>query len=217
MGKFIAGFLERFGFEVVIADRVLGGKSNKELAESCDVVVVSVPISATADVIREVAPHMKKGALLVEICSLKARLKEVLGFAEGFDIEILSLHPLFGPIDGLEGLNVIEIPVKPGEKSRRVVEFLEWLGLNVTRSTLEEHDRKVAVTQAIFHHVMFELGRIADLRFATANFNMMTGKYSNAKKQKELFEPIIFENQFFKQEFTKFMNRLENTIPKGIK
>ena len=36
-----------------------------------DLVVVSVPISATPTVIREVAPLMRRGAVLAEIASLK--------------------------------------------------------------------------------------------------------------------------------------------------
>ena len=39
-------------------------QSNTELASDSDIVIISVPIHYTNDVIREVAPYMKEGSLM---------------------------------------------------------------------------------------------------------------------------------------------------------
>ncbi|MFH1424321.1 MAG: prephenate dehydrogenase/arogenate dehydrogenase family protein [archaeon] len=193
MGRLIAGFLEQRGFGV-----------GKKL-EDCDAVIISVPIGATAQVIRETAPKMKKGSLLIEICSLKSHLRDALEFAKWFDIEILSLHPMFGPGAELDGQNMIFIPVKGGTKTEKAKRFLGEAGFNLTESTIEEHDRKTAVTQALLHFFILKLSEMADEHFTTPNFRRM------AKTQSEhpsLVEPLIFENPFFGETLEKFRIRL---------
>ena len=65
------------------------------LADICDVIVVSVPIAATAGVIAEVGPLMKKGQLLMDLTSLKK--EPVALMLKHSEADVVGCHPLFGP------------------------------------------------------------------------------------------------------------------------
>ncbi|MCX5844802.1 MAG: prephenate dehydrogenase/arogenate dehydrogenase family protein, partial [Deltaproteobacteria bacterium] len=70
MGGWLARFFEKEGYTVHISGRNRG-MAVDEIAETCQVVVVSVPIGVTALVIEKVGPHMRKDALLMDLTSLK--------------------------------------------------------------------------------------------------------------------------------------------------
>ena len=157
MGKSIARFLRKEGFEVAISDvnselaekvgeetgaEVLG---NRELARGSDVVIVSVPVQETGKVLEEVSEEMKEGALLTEISSVKAPVAESLRKAAQSEINVVSIHPLFGPHD--RG-RVAVIPVK-GETGK-VLDFLRARGFEPFLTDFEEHDRNVAISQSLF-------------------------------------------------------------------
>ena len=46
-------------------------ESNKELASSSDMLIISVPINNTPSVIREVAPFMRKDSVMIDVTSVK--------------------------------------------------------------------------------------------------------------------------------------------------
>ena len=84
LGKAFAKYLAEDGFDVVITGRDVntGAKASEELgveysknntktAAECDIVIVAVPIASTNDVIEELAPHMKKGYLMIDVTSVK--------------------------------------------------------------------------------------------------------------------------------------------------
>jgi prephenate dehydrogenase len=70
IGKWFAAFFAGEGYPVHCAGRN-NGMSIPELAQSCRVVIVAVPIAATLDVIRRVGPHLPEDALLMDLTSLK--------------------------------------------------------------------------------------------------------------------------------------------------
>ncbi|WP_457620209.1 prephenate dehydrogenase [Methanopyrus sp.] len=173
MGRFIARELRDDGHEVVItgsnphtAERVAreldveAAPTNVDAAKDADVVVVSVPISVTEDVIREVAPHIPEGSLLTDVTSVKARpVRAMLEHApEG--VYVLGTHPLFGPtVPSLRGQTIILTPTgRSGPWTRRVRRYLERKGARVVETTPEEHDRTMAVVQCLTHAVLLAAG-----------------------------------------------------------
>lgn len=70
MGKWFAGLLKKEGCVVHVS-----GRKTKlgiiDLARLCNVIVVAVPISATADIIKQVGPLLSKDTLLMDLTSLK--------------------------------------------------------------------------------------------------------------------------------------------------
>ena len=95
------------------------------------------------------------------------------------------MHPLFGPTEDFDGKNLAFIPLKTGPKTRQILVFLAGLGINVFETSIDEHDREVAITQGLFHHVMNFFEKNSDSRFHTSNFCRVV---KNPELVKELFE-----------------------------
>jgi prephenate dehydrogenase len=94
MGRWMAVLLRAQGFAVSVAGRETKTTA-VDLAGRCDVVVVAVPIAATADVIREVGPMLKRGRLLMDLTSLKTEPVALMLAHSAADV--VGCHPLFGP------------------------------------------------------------------------------------------------------------------------
>ena len=133
LGKTLIYFL-RDDFDVIISarDHKKGRKianelgieyieSNTKLAEMCDVVIVSVPIHFTPDVIREVAPFMRKESLMVDVTSVKEIPSQTMKESLPDDIEYLPTHPIFGPrTTELDNQVIVLTPDKKGKWFNKV-------------------------------------------------------------------------------------------------
>ncbi len=173
MGQIFAKLFKEEGFDVTIsgpteekgekASVELGVeyvKDNVDAVADADVVVVTVPIKRTLDVIREVAPHLKPDSLLMDLTSVKKMPCDAMLEHAKKNVEVLGAHPMFGPrAAGVEGQVVILTPVR----SKRWVGFVEDLlrrhRVKVFNSTPEEHDRIMAVVQGLTHLSYIAFGK----------------------------------------------------------
>jgi len=156
MGQWFAGLLRKEGCTV----HVCGRKTKLqiiELARLCNVIVVAVPISATADIIKQVGPLLSKEVLLMDLTSLKYEpVKLMLANSKA---EVIGCHPLFGPqLKDASGQNVILCPAR-GKK------WMGWLKgvfkknkMNVLEATPEKHDKMMAIVQVLNHFSTITLG-----------------------------------------------------------
>ena len=149
IGKWFAAFFAGLGYPVHCAGRNTG-MSIPELARSCRVVIVAVPLTATLDVIRGVGPHLPENALLMDLTSLKGEPVQAMIKATG--AEVVGCHPLFGPdCPSLAGQNIILCPGRGESWLKRMEEIFATGGARVTVTTPEEHDRMMALTQGLTH------------------------------------------------------------------
>ena len=156
MGKWFASFFQREGYPVEVSGRRTGPDAG-QMAEHCPVVMVSVPMEATDQVIRTVGPLMKSDSLLIDLTSLK--VAPVRAMLESSISEVIGLHPLFGPrVASLHGQNIAVCPAR-GER------WLSWLkvimernGAILVETTPEEHDKMMALVQALNHFNTLMLG-----------------------------------------------------------
>jgi prephenate dehydrogenase len=156
IGRWFAAFFEKEGHPVHVSGRDTGLRP-AEMAGACPVVIVSVPIGVTADVIREVGPHMKKDSLLMDLTSLK--VGPVRAMLESSASEVMGLHPLFGPgVPSLEGQNVVLCPARGERWLPWVRDVLGRNGANLIEATPERHDEVMAVVQALNHLDTIVLG-----------------------------------------------------------
>jgi prephenate dehydrogenase len=156
MGQWFARLLKKEKFTVHVCGRKTRLQIN-DLARLCDVIVVAVPISVTAEIIRQVGPQLNGDQLLMDLTSLKKEpLKLMLTHS---DAEVIGCHPLFGPqLKDVAGQNVILCPGR-GKK------WLIWLKdifkkskLAVWEATPEKHDKMMAIIQALNHLNTISLG-----------------------------------------------------------
>ena len=149
MGKWFADFLRGEGYTVHVSGRT-AGMGLAEMAQTCQVVVVSVPIGATGEIISRIGPLMKKEALLMDLTSVKQGPVQLM--MEHSASEVIGCHPLFGPqILSPEGNHVVLCPARTGQWLPWLKGLLEKNNLLVVETTPEKHDAMMAVVQGLNH------------------------------------------------------------------
>ncbi len=156
MGQWFARLLRKENVTVHVCGRQTTLQI-MDLARLCHVIVVAVPISATAEIIKKVGPQLTRDQLLMDLTSLKKEPVHLM--LKNSRAEVIGCHPLFGPqLKDVSGQNVILCPAR-GKK------WLGWLKgvfqrnkMAVRESTPGKHDRMMAVVQALNHLDTMVLG-----------------------------------------------------------
>jgi prephenate dehydrogenase len=158
MGRWFARFLERDGHLVHVSGRKTG-MDIPALAQRSQVVVVSVPISVTGQVIQAVGPHMRGDSLLMDLTSLKA--KPVSSMLEWSASEVIGMHPLFGPsARSMRGKNIVICPARGKRWLPWLRETLSRHGARLMETTPERHDELMAVVQGLTHLNTLTMGLV---------------------------------------------------------
>ena len=159
-------WFERFLVEREI-DVALVGRSSKAHYADYDLVVIAVPVDVTCDVIAEVAPQMKPGAVLFDITSVKKNPVKQMLISAPPGVELLSVHPLFGPsMPDMEGQTVIVTPVRGERGCRFLISLFENAGAHIEELSADEHDHVMSVIQGLTHFGYIATGATLEaLRF----------------------------------------------------
>jgi chorismate mutase / prephenate dehydrogenase len=149
MGGLLARMFSELGHRVELAD-LHTPRSSEEVAADADVVVISVPISVTEDVIRRVGPKLRPEALLLDVTSIKAGpLASMLAATRA---SVVGTHPMFGPgAQSLAGQRVVVCKGRGAAWYAWLVESFRARGLVVTEAEPDEHDRAMALVQVLTH------------------------------------------------------------------
>lgn len=115
-----------------------------------DMVLNAATVKYTLDAFRQVLPHIRPGAMLADIASVKAGLPE---FYASSGHPFVSTHPMFGPtfasLSSLSSENAIII----SEGDALGIAFFESLyrrlGLHVETYTFEGHDKTIAYSLSV--------------------------------------------------------------------
>ena len=147
-------------------------------AARCPVVVLATPVGRLAEVVHAVAPHVRPGALVLDVGSVKLGPAEIMRRGLPAHADVVATHPLFGPQsarDGIAGLKIAVCPIR-GRRAPRVAAFLRRrLGLDAILTTPEAHDREAAVVQGLTHLIAKVLVRMEPLpqRMTTRSFELL--------------------------------------------
>lgn len=158
MGRWFAELMRGEGYIVHCAGR-RDGLRPEEMTRVCNVVVISVPIDVTCEIIAKVGPLMAEECLLMDLTSLKeAPVKAMLASSR---CEVIGCHPLFGPaISSLSGQNVVLCPARGTHWFPWLNDILERNQAFVTVTTPEKHDRIMAIVQVLNHLHTIHLGMV---------------------------------------------------------
>jgi len=122
-----------------------------------DVVIPAVPISRLKSLLESMGPHLKKDALVIDVCSVKVRPVSWMKGILPVDASILACHPLFGPDSAaasLKGHKIFLYPVRIEKPVyRKIKTYLKTKGLVLVESTPEIHDRQIAYSLSLTHFI----------------------------------------------------------------
>ena len=143
---------EKLNLSVIVSDESSKDQENL-LIEKSDWIILCVPIDQTLDVINNIKSKIRYDQVFSDFTSVKSIIKDVK-----FDFEFVSCHPLFGPLNTIDGQNIITIPVSEGPYYKDIKEIFKKIGLNITEMiSIEEHDKYMSLIQGMTHfsHVCF--------------------------------------------------------------
>jgi len=161
----------RIAGEIGLCDRVT--ETAAEAVEGADLVVLAVPVGAMADVAREIGPHLKPGATVTDVGSVKRAVIEAVAPHVPEGVHFVPGHPLAGtehsgPRSGFAELfeNRWCLLVPPEGADREAVERLALLwqsmGSNVDLMDADHHDLVLAVTSHTPHLIAYTMVGVAD-------------------------------------------------------
>ena len=149
MGALLARMFGDLGHSVLVTDHETD-LTPGDAAEVADVTVISVPIDATAAVIREVGPRLRPDSLLMDVTSVKSEpMREMLDATRA---GVVGTHPMFGPsVHSLQGQRVVVCRGRGDHWAQWVSSMFTARGLAVVEATPEHHDRMMATVQVLTH------------------------------------------------------------------
>ncbi len=230
-GQFVVPHLASH-FDIVVADprpdlpqlaQRLGIRAGTlEEAAAAPVVILAVPVQAMAAAAEAIAPHVRAGAMVLDVGSVKVKPAAILSAALPEHVDVVCTHPLFGPQSargGIEGLKIAVCHVRGARTRRRVAAFCRRvLRLTVIDTTPERHDREVAYVQGITHLIGKTLITmdLEDFRQTTVSYDLLRQAVGFiADDSAELFRAIELENPFAaeaRQAFFDAVRRVETVL-----
>jgi prephenate dehydrogenase len=190
-------------------------------AAACDVIMLAVPVQAMADVIARVAPIVQPGALVLDVASVKLLPARWMADALPEGVDIVATHPLCGPQsarNGLAGQPLVVCPVR-GDRHLAVAAFGRSLGLKVSVTTAEEHDREMAYVQALTHLIGRTLDniRIPDEELKTSSYQHLLELCALIRDDsKELFFAIQNLNPFAREITQQFIAEANGLLAESL-
>ncbi len=157
--------------EIGLCDRVCD--TAVEAVQDADLVVLCVPVGVMGDVAAEIAPHLKPGATVSDVGSVKGAVIEAVAPHLPDDVHFVPSHPMAGtehsgPRSGFaelyDGKYCLIVPVSGSD--RDAVDRLKalWNGMGAFTDELEaeHHDRVCAVTSHAPHLIAYTMVGVAD-------------------------------------------------------
>jgi prephenate dehydrogenase len=165
MGVWFAKFFESKGYDVILADRkkekleklkdlpVDLATNFQEAVSGVDQIYLCVSIDAMEEVVKTIGPALRKGQVVMDICSIKeAPVKTMHQCIK--DATILGTHPVFGPgSNGIRHKTYILTPTNP-EEEKFAQEFKQWLEqeeAHVFIMSPKKHDELMSVVLGLPH------------------------------------------------------------------
>lgn len=142
-----------------------------------DIIVLAVPVARMAHICSQIAPHLRPGALVADVGSVKIAPMQAMTDLLPKHVHCIGTHPLFGPQSASDSIADRKIALCPlqGRRYRLAARFLRQLGLNVILTTAEAHDRDAAMVQGLTHliaKVLNDFGPLPD-QMTTVSFDLL--------------------------------------------
>nr|WP_136252075.1 bifunctional chorismate mutase/prephenate dehydrogenase [Ningiella ruwaisensis] len=230
LGKVFVSLFKNSGYPVTVLEKEDWPKADTILQDA-DLVIVSVPINSTIEVIRAL-PKLNKDCILADVTSIKSQpLEAMLDVHEG---PVLGLHPMFGPdAPGMIKQVVVVCEGRFPASYSWVLEQMQLWGAYLYHSSSEEHDHAMAYIQVMRHFSTFVYGQHLEqenpslnelIAFSSPIYRLELAMVGRLFAQSpELYADIIFSNKDsilllkrFSQRFEQAIKLLENGDKAGF-
>lgn len=156
MGSVFADFFREQNFPVLVSDQRTS-LTNRALAQKADVVIVSVPMEKTLDVIKSIAPHVRPSSLFMDLTSIKEKPVEAMLKSKA---SVIGLHPMFNGSTFGHGQTIVYCPARPGPWECWIKKILgEKGGFDLVKCSPQKHDEQMAMAQVLIHFTEIALGK----------------------------------------------------------
>jgi chorismate mutase / prephenate dehydrogenase len=203
-----------------------------EMAPKLDMVVITVPINVTVDVIKRIAPKLKPETILADFTSNKSEPLQAM--LEAHPGPVMGLHPMHGPdVPNLSKQLMVFCAGRDAEKAGWFRDQCKLWGMRVIEADPEKHDHVMHLVQGLRHFVAllhgsfmkeYDLNPNEMLDYSSPIYRaelMMTGRIF--AQDAELYADIVFANKerrelltaFFKHHQT-LMKMVENDDKRGF-
>ena len=144
-----------------------------DAVREADLVIVSVPVGASEDVAKQIAPHLKAGAIVTDVGSTKASVIAQMAPHMPQHVHFIPGHPLAGteksgPDAGFVGLFrdrwciFTPLPGTDAAALDRLKGFWLALGSRVDEMDPEHHDKVLAIVSHLPHIIAYNIVGTAD-------------------------------------------------------
>ena len=165
--------------ELKLVDRIF--PSAAEAVEGADLVILCSPVGTYGALAQEIAPHLKPGAILTDVGSVKgAVVRDVLPHVPQ-GVHFIPGHPIAGteqsgPEAGFAELFInrwciiTPLPGAEPQAVEKLAAFWRGCGSNVETMTPEHHDLVLAITSHLPHLIAYNIvSTAADLEEVTSS------------------------------------------------
>jgi cyclohexadieny/prephenate dehydrogenase len=157
--------------ELGIADQVV--ETNAAAAAGADLVIVSIPVGQCAAVASEIAGHLKPGAVLSDVGSVKADVIRDMAPHLPKGVHFVPAHPVAGTEHSGPDAGFAELfngrwciltppPASEAAAVERLSTFWQTLGAKVAVMSAEHHDLVLAITSHVPHLIAYTIVGTAD-------------------------------------------------------
>jgi cyclohexadieny/prephenate dehydrogenase len=157
--------------EIGLCDRVT--ETAAEAVDGADLVVLCVPVGAMGGVAAEISTHLKPGATVTDVGSVKRSVIEAVAPHIPEGVHFIPAHPLAGtehsgPRSGFAELFdnrwclLVPVPDTDAEAVARLRALWEGMGAHVDVMDPDHHDLVLAVTSHVPHLIAYTMVGVAD-------------------------------------------------------
>lgn len=185
----------------------------EEFIPKLDMVIVTVPIKVTENVIERLSGRLKKDTILADFTSNKTAPIEVM--LRAHQGPVIGLHPMHGPdVQNLSKQLMVFCGARESEKASWFIDQCELWGMRVIEAEPKKHDHVMHLVQGLRHFVALLHGSFMEeydlkpndmLDYSSPIYRaelMMTGRIF--AQNAELYADIVFANKERRDLLLKF-------------
>ncbi|MCC6914364.1 MAG: prephenate/arogenate dehydrogenase family protein [Rhodospirillaceae bacterium] len=218
-----------------VADEATGNYA--KAVAGADLIVLATPVGTNGEIARVIAPHLKKGAIVTDVGSVKRMVIDAVAPHIPKDVHFVPAHPIAGtehsgPEAGFAELfenrwSIVTPPKRTSAKAvAKVAELWRKMGAKVDTMDPDHHDMVLAITSHLPHLIAYTIvGTATDL---SGDLKQEVIKYSASGFRDftriAASDPIMWRDVFLNnreavleilQRFTEDLTAMQRAIRKG--